>query len=573
MQFFEYDKASLQAEYYDQLQFLMENWENEIIEFKEAKGQYSTDKIGQYFSAISNEANLRNQQYGWFVLGVSEKGSRRVVGTSFKKGDSQLLESFKFEIAKGTTDGISFIDIVELFPADENGKVCRVLMFKIPAAATGLPTAWNNRYYARNGESLVSLQQVKIDKIRSQERRDWSKLTLSGATIEHLDKEAIELARVKYKEKMQRDHISEEVDGQSDEEFLTQLKLIVDGKVTNAAMILLGREECDYFFETPPKIMWRLYGADGSDKDYEIYSIPFISVTDKILGKIRNLTYRYLPDQQSLFTQETEQYDRWLLREILNNSIAHANYQLGGRIYVNEFEEHITVSNPGDFLPENVETVLKAGYNPPFYRNQRLADGMVKVHMIDTATSGIRKVYRIQRDKYFPMPDYDLSRGNQVTVTIYGKVLDEKYTNLLFANHDLDLETVFALDKVQKNIKISKEDAAKLRSLKLVEGRYPNIYLSYKIANIVGKETEYVKKKGLANDVYRQLILNALEKMNGCSVAQLKEILKGALPENLDYTQQGKKITNLLQSMKRERLVFVEGSGRNAKWYLVNNDK
>lgn len=139
------------------------------------------------------------------------------------------------------------------------------------------------------------------------------------------------------------------------------------------------------------------------------------------------MTYRYLPDQQSLFTQETEQYDRWLLREILNNSIAHANYQLGGRIYVNELEEHITVSNPGDFLPENVETV-------------------------------------------------------------------------------------FALDKVQKNIKISKEDAAKLRSLKLVEGRYPNIYLSYKIANIVGQETEYVKKRGLANDVYRQLILNALEK-------------------------------------------------------------
>ena len=59
-----YDKASPDADYYERLSELMERWENEIVEFKEAKGQYSEDKIGQYFSAISNEANLKNQQYG-----------------------------------------------------------------------------------------------------------------------------------------------------------------------------------------------------------------------------------------------------------------------------------------------------------------------------------------------------------------------------------------------------------------------------------------------------------------------------------------------------------------------------
>ena len=41
---------------------------------------------------------------------------------------------------------------------------------------------------------------------------------------------------------MNRDHIAEDVDSQSDEEFLTQLKLMVDGKPTYAAMILLGKE-------------------------------------------------------------------------------------------------------------------------------------------------------------------------------------------------------------------------------------------------------------------------------------------------------------------------------------------
>ena len=171
MAIFEFDEGSQQAEYYELLNVLMERWETEIVEFKEAKGNYSEDKIGQYFSAISNEANLKNQQYGWFVLGVSEQTNKHPVGTSFKDGDASLLEKFKYEISKSTTDGMSFLDIIELMPI-YGGKKCRVLMFKIPAAVAGMPTEWKTRYYARSGDSLIPLQQYKIDIIRNQERKD-----------------------------------------------------------------------------------------------------------------------------------------------------------------------------------------------------------------------------------------------------------------------------------------------------------------------------------------------------------------------------------------------------------------
>ncbi|MBR3787911.1 MAG: putative DNA binding domain-containing protein [Firmicutes bacterium] len=566
MRYFEYNKNDFNADYYDQLHFLMENWENETVEFKEATGQYSTDKIGQYFSAISNEANLKKQQYGWLVLGVSEKDKRHIVGTAFKNGDTQLLEKFKHQLSRDITDGATFIDIIELFPINAEGNERRVLMLKIPAAATGIPTAWRNKYYARSGESLVALQQFKIDEIRSQERKDWSKLVIQGASIEHLDPDAIAMAREMYKEKMRKAHIAEDVDSQTDLQFLEQLKLAIDGKITNAAMILLGREDADYLFDNPPKIMWRLYGADGSDKDYEIFTIPFLSVSDKVLAKIRNLKYRYLPNQQSLFTQETEQYDIWLLREILNNSIAHANYQLGGRIYVDEFEDHIIVTNPGEFLPQRVETVLRPGYNPPFYRNQRLADGMVKLHMIDTATSGIRKVYRIQREKFFPMPDYDLSKENKVSVTIHGKVLDDKYTRLLFSNHDLDLETVFLLDKVQKHLTISKEDTRKLRKLKLVEGRYPNIFVSYEIAEAVGETADYVSNKGLDDDICMVYIEKTLER-GPAKKKDIYEAVKKALP-GIDEERKRRKLSTLLQRMYRQGIVDMNGNTKGAKWFL-----
>ena len=150
-----------------------------------------------------------------------------------------MLERFKYEISRDTANGMTFYDIIEIFPA-VNGKEYRVLMFKIPAAATGIPTDWKTNYYERAGESLVALKQYKIDAIRSQERKDWSKQVLEKATIEHLDKAAIDLAREKYKEKMNQEHISEEVDTMSDEQFLTKIKLMIEGKITHAGMLLLG---------------------------------------------------------------------------------------------------------------------------------------------------------------------------------------------------------------------------------------------------------------------------------------------------------------------------------------------
>ncbi|MCM1134894.1 MAG: hypothetical protein NC400_04880, partial [Clostridium sp.] len=101
---------------------------------------------------------------------------------------------------------------------------------------------------------------------------------LEQAGIEHLDRNAVALAREKYKEKMNQKHISEEVDAMSDEQFLTKLKLMINGKITYARMLLLGNSDYDYMFQFAPSIVWRLYGTDNMDRDYAIFKIPFINV-------------------------------------------------------------------------------------------------------------------------------------------------------------------------------------------------------------------------------------------------------------------------------------------------------
>ncbi len=568
MYYFDIPKDPNLKYYAEKLSSLMDNWENEVVEFKEAKSSLDTDKIGRYFSALSNEANIKQIQCGWLVFGVSETKDKHLVGTHYKEGRSVLLEQFKGEISKGTTGLITFDEIIELHLASEN-KLFRVLMFKVPAAATGIPTEWRGRAYGRAGSDLVILQQDKIDRIRSQERYDWSKQLIENSSIACLSKDAIIFAREQFKEKLEDEVAKKEVDTFSDEDFLTKVKLIVNGKLTNAALLLLGDESYDYLFATAPKMMWRLYGADGSDKDYEIFSIPFINVVDRVTAKIRNLTYRYMPNQMTLFPQETQQYDSWMLRELLNNCIAHTNYRIGGRIYINEFEDKITISNPGQFLPLSIENVLQPSYNPPFYLNQFLSEIMVKFNMIDTAAMGIRRVYRIQRDKFFPLPDYDLSKYNQVDVTVYGKILNNNYMHILFNRPDLDLQTVFLLDQVQKGRRLTADAVSYLRKNKLVEGRATNLYLSFNVATSVEQEAQYIKNKGFDDKYYKDMIVQYIKKCGKAKKRDIRSLLIDKLPESLSDKQKESKVSNLLTSLRMAGVIETDSSNPQlSNWIL-----
>ncbi len=334
------------------------------------------------------------------------------------------------------------------------------------------------------GKDSSALSAENHDLICGQVIKDWSRQTLPDASIDCLDKDAIALARQKYKERMNRPHITEEVDKMTDEEFLTKLRLMSDGKLTNAAMVLLGNEDYDYKFSTPPEISWRLFDSKDFVKDYCIFKVPFITAGERALEKVRRLTYRYMPNRRTLFTTETQQYDDWLLRELMNNCIAHMDYTSGGRIYLNEFEDKLILTNPGTFLPKSIDTVLQPDYSPPLYRNRLLAETMVKLNMIDMQAMGIRNVFRIQQKKFFPLPEYDFSVPQQVGVTVYGEILDENYPRVLFDNPDFDLPTVCLLDRVQKHAPISKEAVKELRSLGVIKGRAPNIYIT-----LEGRET------------------------------------------------------------------------------------
>jgi ATP-dependent DNA helicase RecG len=544
------------------------SWSDEVewVEFKQARTKYDLEKLGQYFSALSNEANLHGQPAGWLIFGVHDNdrdhrtGLRNIVGTKFKEG-LHALNELKRTIANHTPQYATFNNIHEL---TVEGR--RVLMMEISAATPGVPMTWRGHSYGRQGSSIGPLSYAELDAIRAQ-NVDWSAEVIADASLEDLDSQAILVARERFKEKHPRD--ADEVDAWSDTTFLNKAKITRGGQITRTALLLLGRPESVHFLSPADiRITWVLKQADGSDRDYAHFHPPYLLATEELVKRIRNTTYRFIQDS-SLFPAELPQYDSWVMRELLHNCIAHQDYILGGRINVVERDDSLTFANLGRFIPGSVEAAVTSDMPPDKYRNPWLANAMVEVNMIDTRGSGLPKAFVIQRERGFPLPTFDLSEPQRVRVDLPGRVLDENYTRILFRKTDISIVDVMALDKVQKGLNLSDAEFKSLKRQGLIEGKRPNIYVAASIAAATNQKANYVKTAVFDDDYYRDLILKFLAQFEQASSQEVQDTLLDKLPDALTYDQKRNKVRNLLQDLQRRRRIYNAGKrGLGARWQL-----
>ena len=538
--------------------------ETEWLEFKEAKTDYSFEKLGQYFSALANEANLAGRPNGWLVFGVSNNPPRRIVGTAYRHSP-ESLQSLKQEISRNLSPTLSFEAVDEVIHSGQ-----RVLLFRIPAAPRGVPVAWNGHFYGRNGEALGGLSLVEIERMRAQAgNADWSAETVPAATLADLDPPALALARAKFAEKYPE--LAAEVADWDDARFLRKLKLMTGDALTRAALLLLGRPETAVWLQPAfAMITWVLKDAQGDDLDYAHFELPFLRSSEAVFGKVRNLTYRYMPPG-TLFPTEVPQYDNWVIREALHNSIAHQNYALGGRINVVELPDQLLFSNLGEFLPGSVEAVIENDAPMETYRNEILARAMFDLKMIDIRGGGIRRMFREQRNRYFPLPEYLIEpERRRVEVRIFGKLLDEKYTHALIARPELTLREVMLLDRVQKRKSLTAAETKVLRAKWLIEGRAPNLYISATVADMTGQQAAYIRNRGMDKTHYKQLIVDLIRTFGPATRQRINELLLPKLPDALPEPQKLNKISNLLAEMAhKDKTIRNEGSDTRPRWSLI----
>lgn len=534
--------------------------ENEWFELK--RNRCEPELLGEYLSALANSSAIANEPRGYLVFGIDDE-SREVIGTTFDphavkaKGNQDLLPW----LAAGLRPNPGFETNVVDHPDG------RIVLFET-GPARDQPVSFYGTPYVRVGGSKMELSKHP-EKARAIWTRgsDWSAEECEAATLGDLDPEAVAKAREQFVVKHPGQ--ASDVAGWDDVTFLNKARALKHGGVTHASLLLLGRaESATLLSPAVAKISWILKDAENRELDYEHIGPPFLLAGDRLLKRIRNLIVRALPSG-TLFPQEITQYDPWVIREALHNAIAHQDYRRQGRIVVVEFPDRVLLTNVGDFLPGDVETVIRQDAPQALYRNPFMADAMVELNLIDTQGGGIKRMFETQRRRSFPLPDYDLSKPNEVSVRLTGRILDERYSRLLMERTDLDLGQVMLLDRVQKGQRITRDDHRRLKVAGLVEGRYPSLIVAGAVAKAAGEAGRHIRERGFDKQYYLDLVLALMGEHGPVTRKDVDQLLVSKLPDRLTEQQKLRKVNNLLQELRRAGRIENRGPRAKPEWVLT----
>ena len=378
--------------------------ETEWVEFKHAERNFDFDDLGKYFSALSNEANLKAQPFGWLGFGIKDK-THDVVGTQFRSSRPHL-DSLKQEVAAQTTNRLTFEEIHELLTPSG-----RVILFQVPAASRGAPTAWKGHFYGRNGESLGALSLHEIEQIRGQSRAFEPDIALGGIdgsdVVDLLDAEAY-FRLIKQRLPANRTGILARLA----EEHLIVARRANRFDVTNLGAVLFARD-LSRFGRLGRKAL-RVIKYEGTGRintEREWHDPPskmgYAAGFDAAIAFIDS----QLPQNEHIgqaMRSEVRVYPEIAVRELVANTLIHQDFAVtGAGPMVEIFAGRIEMTNPGDPLVDTQRFID----TPPRSRNEALAGFMRRLDICEERGSGIDKVITNIEMFQLPPPDFQVPPG------------------------------------------------------------------------------------------------------------------------------------------------------------------
>ena len=544
-------------------EFPQENARCEWKEMKNLKNLFAGDEKNDVISYVAAIANMEG---GHLVIGVQDK-TLEIVGTDLSKFNLNA-QSAVWKLLEHCTNLSSEGLSIDEYTTEDSHKT--VWIIHIPKHLPRRPVYAHKKAWQRVEDALVEMTQERLAAILEEpvfEAKDWSAEIVPNAVLTDLDELAVAKARVMFKKVHASKIPAEEIDAWTVEELLSNSGIMIDGKLTRAAIILLGKPVS--VFKLRPAVVevtWTLRDERQEVVDYEHFTAPFILTVDQILSKIRNLTMRELPGG-TLFPETMKQYDDYTIREALHNAIAHQDYTLQQRINFVENPGYLYYANGGSFIPGTLQNVLTTKGPQRYFRNECLCRAMVNFNMIDTVSRGIKKMFNEQWKRHFPMPDYEIDALNkEVVVKIYGNTINEKYTELLKENNTLTLEDCILLDAVQKRHRISEKDVVALLNRGLLEGDTSEYNISLDIAKKTRQLPYYTHNRGLDKAKLQHMILQYLQNAGsvGAKRDAIFDYLRDVLPRNKTPEQQERMVGNILAEMKEAEIVIVKGR----IWYV-----
>jgi len=277
-------------------------------------------------------------------------------------------------------------------------------------------------------EELKVMPDDVIRDILLENENDFSAEICHAATLDDLDAEAIEILKRKYAAKQRNTHFLT----LDHTQILSDLGLIVDGHLTYAALILIGKASALARLLPQAKIVLE-YRRDTNAIPYANrteYATCFFKTADRLWHDI-NLRNDKIDISDGLYLLNLPLYNEEVVREAVNNAIAHRDYRCQSEIFVLQSPEQLIVKNAGGFpRGVNLQNLLSVCSTP---RNRLLADVLAKTGVVERSGQGIDKIVKNTLSEGKKMPDYSHSDDFGVELHLSSEIEDVAFALFLEA--------------------------------------------------------------------------------------------------------------------------------------------
>lgn len=535
----------------DELKHLKES--EDRVEFKEAKTQYAYNSSKK--SVLGYTVALANEKGGYLVLGMKDAHPHDVCGSVAYEGREGQLEQDVFRDL-----GVR-IETEVLLEGDN-----RVLVIKIPARPVGKPLYFKDVALMRIGDGLSRMSEEMYLSIIQEQEPDFSAKICKDLTIDDIDKDAIEILKDKYTKKQNNPGFKT----QSTKQALTDLDLMVDDKLTNAALILVGKKDRINNILPQTKVIIEYRRSETAiefDNRIEIQDPLFIAI-DKIWDYINqpasNPKFKL---RQGAYIYDIPYFNESIIREAVLNAIVHRDYTITSEIVVKQYPNKIVITNPGGFpRGVNLENLLTVNSTP---RSRLLADILLKTGLVERSGQGVDKLFLYSLLESKPIPDYSGTSMLQVELKISADIQDPSF--LIFVNEEqthrddnnkLGVFDLITIDKIRTGISSGLEEnvVQKLLDQNVIKrsGKTTSeIYtLGDKYFEIAQTEDEIAGYR----PIYISMIADVYKKKDKLSMSDFVAVFADRLTRD--------QVRYMIEKLVKDKILSPEGTGKGTKYGL-----
>ena len=386
-----------------------------LIHTDETRNLELKKTTGELKDGMKSACAFLNTDGGWLIFGIAP--------TTLKVVGQDVTENTRREIAQALTHLEPALDVevnyVDL--PNSNGKQVIVMHFDKWVWSKEPYTYHKCPYYRIESVTKEMPRDMFVERLKAARPHDfaWENQTAESVTLDDMDEERIRNA---VRLGIAGGRINASAEGATVETLLGKLKLLNNGKPTNAAVMLFGMNTDDY-----PQLLLRMACFKGNDKNEFLDNKQEMGNFFDLLDAGTAFCFRNLRLAGKIVGMRREEQleiPAEALREALINALCHREYDNPrASVSLAIYYDRIEIVNPGHFpaqlTPENIKL-----QHDSFPFNLKIAQVLYQTTYLESWGSGVRRMVKLCEAQHLAEPEYRL--GNNTVTVIFRRNRDSQ---------------------------------------------------------------------------------------------------------------------------------------------------